>query len=143
MFVGTHQHTIDGNGRLILPSGFRGRLADGAFVAPLDSCLAIIPADEFDQMASTLEAEASQGLVDVNALRAFSAKADHVVPDAQGRMRILPHLREGAGLDRNVVVIGALRRVEVWDPARWAALEAEGSEQLATAITHGRGISRA
>lgn len=142
MFVGSHQHTIDGNGRLILPSHFRARLADGAFVTPIDNCLAVLPPGEFEQMARNLEAETGEGLVGVNALRAFASRADYVVPDAQGRMRILPHLREAAGLDRNVVVTGAIYRVEVWDPDRWAAIQADAAEGLVEAIARGRGIGR-
>ncbi len=142
MFVGSHQHTIDGNGRLILPAHFRARLADGAFVTPIDNCLAVLPPGEFEQMARNLEAETGEGLVGVNALRAFASRADYVVPDAQGRMRILPHLREAAGLGRNVVVTGAIYRVEVWDPDRWAAIQADAAEGLVEAIARGRGIGR-
>lgn len=142
MFVGSHQHTIDGNGRLILPAHFRARLADGAFVTPIDNCLAVLPPGEFEQMARNLEAETGEGLVGVNALRAFASRADYVVPDAQGRMRILPHLREAAGLGRNVIVTGAIYRVEVWDPDRWAAIQADAAEGLVEAIARGRGIGR-
>lgn len=140
MFVGSHHHLIDSKGRLILPSSFRSRLANGAFVTPLDSCLAILPADEFERMARKLEAEVSEGSVDLNALRSFAAQADHVVPDAQGRMRILPRLREAVGLERQVIVTGAFVRVEVWDPDRWADIQTTGTERLAEAIAHGRGI---
>ena len=140
VFVGSHEHTIDGKGRLILPSGFRSHLADGAFVTPLDSCLAILPVEEFERMARRLETQVSEGKVDVNALRSFSAQADMVVPDAQGRMRILPHLRALAGLEREVIVTGAIRRVEIWNPDRWSEVRAAGTERLAEAITHGRGM---
>ncbi len=140
VFVGSHEHTIDGKGRLILPSGFRSQLSDGAFVTPLDSCLAILPVEEFERMARRLEAEVSDGKVNVNALRSFSAQADLVVPDAQGRVRILSHLRATVGLERRVIVTGAIRRVEVWSPERWAEVSAAGTERLAEAITHGRGL---
>lgn len=140
MFVGSHWHTIDAKGRLVLPSSFRGRLAGGAFVTPLDSCLAVLPAQEFERMARTLEAQVRDGSVDLNALRSFAAQADHVVPDGQGRMRILQRLRDAVGLGRSVVVIGVLARVEIWDPDRWAEAESVRTERLAEAIAHGRGI---
>lgn len=123
-----------------MPASFRSRLSDGAFVTPLDSCLAILPDDEFQRMARKLEAQVSEGRVELNALRSFAAQADYVVPDAQGRMRILPRLREAVGLKRHVKVTGAFARVEVWDPDRWAEVQAAGTEQLAEAIAHGRGI---
>ncbi|NIR38680.1 MAG: division/cell wall cluster transcriptional repressor MraZ [Actinobacteria bacterium] len=139
-FLGTFEHTLDGKGRLILPSAFRPKLAEGAVITSLDHCLAILPADEFERMADRLEAEVAEGDVDVNALRSFASQADEVVPDSQGRVRLLPHLREMAGLDRSVIVTGALRRVEVWNPDRWAEVSPAGAERLADAIERGHGI---
>ena len=140
MFVGSHRHTIDSKGRLILPSSFRSRLADGAVVTPLDSCLGILPAAEFERMARKLETEVSEGTVDLNALRSLAGEADQVTPDSQGRVRISPQLRQAAGLERNVMVNGAFARVEVWDVDRWADVQASGTAKLAEAIAHGRGI---
>ena len=139
-FVGNFEHTIDDKGRLILPSSFRPKLVDGAFITPLDHCLAILPADEFDRMADRLEAQVAAGEVDVNALRHFASQADEVKPDAQGRVRLLPHLRELGGLNRTVIVTGALRRIEIWDAERWSGLGTAGAEQLATAIEKGHGF---
>ena len=139
-FVGNFEHTIDDKGRLILPSSFRPKLADGAFITPLDHCLAILPTEEFDRMAERLEAQVAAGGVDGNALRHFASQADEVTPDAQGRVRLLPHLRELGGLDRSVIVTGALRRIEIWDAERWNDLGTDGAEQLATAIEKGHGF---
>ena len=47
MFVGTFEHSLDDKGRLVLPSVFRGRLSDGAFLTPYESCLALWPEEEF------------------------------------------------------------------------------------------------
>ncbi len=139
-FLGTFEHTLDPKGRLILPAAFRAKLADGAVITPLDHCLAILPTDEFDAMADRLELQVSEGIVDVNALRHFAGKADEVVPDSQGRVRILAHLRELAGLDRSVIVNGALRRVEVWNPERWNGIAPVGAERLTAAIEKGHGF---
>jgi len=139
-FVGNFEHTIDDKGRLILPSSFRAKLAEGAFITPLDHCLAILPAKEFDRMADRLEAQVANGEVGVNALRHFASQADEVTPDSQGRVRLLPHLRDLVGLDRNVIVTGALRRIEIWDPELWSGVSPDGAEKLATAIERGHGF---
>ena len=143
LFVGVHEHTLDGKGRLILPSGFRSHLAGGAYITALDSCVGILPVDEFADTAEQLRTQVGGEQVDINALRSFAAQADFVVPDAQGRMRILPHLRAGAGLDRQVIVTGMIRRIEIWSPERWTEVQSVGTERLAEAITHGRGIASA
>ena len=139
-FVGNFEHTLDDKGRLILPASFRAKLAEGAFITPLDHCLAILPADEFDRMAELLEEQVAAGEVNVNALRSFASQADQVVPDSQGRVRLLPHLREKVGLDRSVIVTGMLRRIEVWNPERWDAVSPVGAERLADAIESGHGL---
>ena len=91
-------------------------------------------------MAERLEEQVASGQVEVNALRHFASQADEVTPDAQGRVRLLPHLRALGGLDRNVVVTGALRRIEIWDTERWSSLGDAGAEQLAAAIEKGHGF---
>ena len=142
MFVGNHEHTIDDKGRLILPAPFRARLAEGAYVTSLDHCLAIVPPEEFTRMADRLEDEVSDGSVDVNAVRAFFSQADFVTPDSQGRIRLLPHLRDLVGLGRSVIVTGYNRRIEIWNPEQFAQRTAMGAESLADAITRGRGAGR-
>ena len=141
LFVGVHEHTLDGKGRLILPSGFRSQLAGGAYITALDTCVGILPVDEFADTAEQLRSQVGTEDVDINALRSFAAQADFVVPDGQGRLRILPHLRASAGLERRVIVTGMIRRIEIWNPDRWAEVQSVGTERLAEAITHGRGIA--
>jgi len=73
LFVGVHEHTLDGKGRLILPSGFRSQLASGAYVTALDSCVGILPVDEFAGTAERLRAQVGTEEVDINALRQVRA----------------------------------------------------------------------
>ena len=143
LFVGVHEHTLDDKGRLILPSAFRTPLAEGAYITALDSCVGILPVGEFADTAEQLRSQVGTGDVPLDALRSYSAQADFVVPDKQGRMRILPRLQAAAGLERKVIVTGMIRRIEVWNPDRWAAVQSVGSESLADAIAHGRGIADA
>jgi MraZ protein len=63
--------------------------------------------------------------------RFLAMRAIEDTPDKQGRITIPPLLKEYAGLAREVVVIGALNRVEIWDPTRIAAWEAEHSQAFA------------
>jgi MraZ protein len=49
----------------------------------------------------------------------FFSAGDEVVPDKQGRIGIPAVLREYAGLDREVVVIGVRDRLEIWNPDTW------------------------
>ena len=62
--------------------------------------------------------KAKRGEVGRSALRALSSAAASVKPDSQGRIAIPADLRAFAGLDHDVIVIGAFTSVELWDAAR-------------------------
>lgn len=133
MFLGTHFLKLDDKGRMILPAKFRDELAQGVVVTKgQDRCLVVWPRAAFDEYAAGLRANA-QANARVRALtRVFFSSAFDDQPDRQGRLTIPPVLREYAGLDRELTVVGADTRVEVWDTNAWsdylAASEAEFAE---------------
>ncbi len=133
MFLGTHSPKLDEKGRIILPAKFREGLADGVVVTKgQDRCLVLWPRDEFDTYAAGLRASA-QSSSRVRALtRVFFSSAFDESVDKQGRLTIPPVLRQYAGLDRELTVVGADTRVEIWSTEVWdaylAAHEAEFAE---------------
>ena len=135
MFVGTFEHSLDDKGRVVLPATFRSHLADRGFVSQFDACLGVWTEEGFADVAKRLTEKIREGLAPQDAMRAFSANAAEVKPDSQGRI-LLPHrLREFAGLDRDVVVIGAIDRIEIWDSRRWGDVAARADESLVNAVT--------
>ncbi len=123
-FMGTYTPKLDEKGRLFLPAKFRNRLAEGLVVTQgQEQCLVVWPQDVFDAEADRVS---SRPLTSKSA-RAytrmlFSSGAEGSL-DKQGRMSIPPTLREFADLDRDVVVIGARDRLEIWNPVRWREYE--------------------
>lgn len=123
-FMGTYTPKLDEKGRLFLPAKFRNRLAEGLVVTQgQEQCLVVWPQDVFDAEADRVS---SRPLTSKSA-RAytrmlFSSGAEGAL-DKQGRMSIPPTLRDFADLDRDVVVIGARDRLEIWNPARWREYE--------------------
>jgi transcriptional regulator MraZ len=120
MFLGTHTPRLDDKGRLILPAKFRDELAGGVVITKgQERCLYVFPAAEFQRYA----AEQSARPMSDKAARAFTrvlfSGAHDEVPDKQGRVTIPAPLRTYAGLERDLVVIGASTRVEVWDAVAW------------------------
>jgi MraZ protein len=59
-------------------------------------------------------------------MRALFANAAKCEPDAQGRILIPNKLREYAGLEREVIINGMSKCVELWSPQRWAPIETTG-----------------
>ena len=80
-----------------------------------------------------MQEKARRGAVERNAVRSFAAGATEATPDRQGRISIPAHLRAFAGLERDVVVTGALARIEIWDAARWQAIDSEAEQTLTSA----------
>ena len=134
MFFGEYEHSLDAKGRIILPAKFRDRLEGGGFITKvLDGCLAVYPADEFDKVATDMMEKARRGQMERNVVRSFAAGTAEVTPDRQGRVAIPANLREFAGLQREVMVTGAINRIEIWDAVRWRDVNRQGEELLAGA----------
>lgn len=125
MFLGTHTPRLDEKGRFFLPAKFRDELKAGLVITrQQDRCLAIYPKDVFEAEA-TRAMSGSTTLAKVRDFqRMLASGASEEKPDAQGRLMIPPALRAYAGLDKDVVVIGAINRVEVWDSEAWQAYQA-------------------
>ncbi|GHJ44961.1 transcriptional regulator MraZ [Catellatospora sp. TT07R-123] len=132
MFLGTHTPRLDEKGRLILPARFRDELAGGVVITKgQERCLYVFTVPEFQRIAGQL-AEAPMTNKAARAYsRVFFAGAHDEVPDRQGRVNIPSHLREYAGLDRDLVVIGASTRVEIWDKPSWESYLAANEDEFA------------
>ena len=130
LLTGEFYHSIDAKGRLIIPSKFRDILGESFVITKgLDGCLFLYPNDEwkiFEEKLRTLP------LTNKNArtfTRFFLGSAVDSSLDKQGRVLVTSALREFAGLEKEVVLVGVLDRVEIWDKAKWdennAILEAD------------------
>ena len=119
-FVGRFEHSLDDKGRVILPVKFRAEFEHGAFLTEnREGCLALWTPAEFDRQVRAMQAQASAGRTNRNRARLWAASSYEVEIDRQGRMPIPSHLREFASLEGDVLVHGAIDRVELWSPAVW------------------------
>lgn len=126
MFLGTHTPKLDEKGRFFLPSKFRDQLADGLVVTrSQDRCLAIYPQAAFVEMTQQVSTAPTTVKQVRDFQRMLAAGASSEVPDKQGRVTLPPALRDYAGLDKEIVVIGAINRVEIWDAEAWQRYSTE------------------
>jgi MraZ protein len=135
-FLGEYQHSLDAKGRLIMPSDFRGPLADGAVIGiGTHNCLVVYTPEEWVSAAEGIRELSRQGGDQLDAARAFFAGAREVTPDSQGRVPIALDQRTYAGLERDVIVSGAFSRIEIWDATRWNERREEGQATLSAATS--------
>lgn len=119
MFMGEYDHTIDPKGRVIVPSKFREEIGERFILTlGLDGCLFGYPMAEWEVFVTGLKKlpgskEARQFQ------RHFLACAADVEVDKQGRFLIPPRLREEAGLEKDVLIVGVLSKIEIWSKERW------------------------
>ena len=122
MFLGTHAPRLDDKGRLVLPAKFRDALAPGLVLTKgQERSIVVWPAAEFAAEAERL-GDASRSDARARAyLRVLFSGAFDEIPDRQGRVTVPAALREYAGLDRDVVVVGNNTTLEIWDAPTWEA----------------------
>ena len=94
--MGGYEHSVDDKNRLVLPATYRSRLADGAYLGPLDGYLGLWPAEGFGFVIQRWEDGIGLGIVSEEAYDAFSAATFEVQPDAQGRIVVPRSLRSFA-----------------------------------------------
>ncbi|THJ67550.1 division/cell wall cluster transcriptional repressor MraZ [Arthrobacter echini] len=120
MFLGTHTPRLDEKGRLILPARFREELSGGLVLTRgQERCIYVFSMNEFEKVHEQMRAApiSSRQARDYN--RVFLSGASDEVPDKQGRITIPPVLRAYAGVDRDLAVIGAGNRAEIWAADAW------------------------
>ena len=104
MFMGEYGHSLDPKGRLIIPSKFREALGERFVITrSLDPCLCIYAMEDWQRQL----------------VRFFLSGANEVEPDRQGRVLIPGNLREAAGIDRDVILVGVGSRIEIWSREAW------------------------
>ncbi len=129
-FTGSVEHALDDKGRLIVPARFRERLGTGFVlsIAQPDPCLALYPAPAWSDFCTRLETAPRKDERFRRIVRHLFAHTEEVACDAQGRLLIPAPLRAYAGIERDVVSIGSLTRVEVWAKERLSAHAAPEGE---------------
>ena len=120
MFLGTYTPKLDEKGRFFLPAKFREELDEGLVITRgQEHCLAVYPMSTFVEMTR----EIAKGSVSVKKVRDYqrmlAAGSSDTAADKQGRVMVPPMLRRYAGLGKEIVIVGAITRLEIWDAAKW------------------------
>lgn len=142
MFLGEYQHTLDPKGRVILPSAFRQELENGlVMTVGLDHCLTVHPTSDWERVIESLRSLSTTDRRERMFARVMTASAQSEELDRQGRITIPARLREYASLTKDIAVVGADSRIELWDAGRWDSYRNEAMADFAdTDQSFGHGI---
>ena len=132
VWLGESTHTLDDKSRFVIPRRFQAgfdRDADGRTVVIItrgfEGCLALYSQEGFNRVLNQLQTEAFSGPEKRRMQRLFFASSHRTTLDGSGRLLLPEKLRDLAGLERDVVLVGLVDRVEVWPKAKWEAFEDE------------------
>jgi MraZ protein len=120
MHRGEFTHNLDTKGRIILPQKLRGRLSDRFVITRgLEKCLFVYSLQEWEGFEKLMLSLPFTDPKVRRFQRFFYGGAHEAETDIQGRTIIPPHLREYAGLTKDVVTMGLPDRIEIWSGENW------------------------
>jgi len=127
-FSGTHYYTIDQKGRLIIPAPFREIISANYSTklyivnAAFDRCLHIYPLEEWSKFEEKVRALPKMDEAVKFLMRRVIGSAVESEMDKQGRVLIPASLRENSGISGEIVIVGQIEKIEIWDRKEWDSL---------------------
>ncbi len=140
--IGEFHHTIDAKGRMSVPSKFRTLLGERFVIAKgIDTCLTIYSSEEWNTFSEKLAQLPNFDDEAREIKRFFGAGSAEVEVDEHGRILVPSHLKEYAGLVKDVTIVGTTDgRAEVWNTESWNGREAKVSPKNAIKSLASKGI---
>jgi MraZ protein len=126
-FLGEYEATLDTKARFLLPAGIKKQLPEGEAVRfvinrGFEKCLTLYPIQNWEPL-----------FADISKLNDFDPKvrefrrfflngATFIEPDASGRLLVPPNLKDQAGLSKDIVLVAAVNKIEIWDSNKYKQL---------------------
>jgi MraZ protein len=122
VFLGEYRHTLDAKGRVSLPARYRASMTGSLVLAKgFEKSLMVYTSTGYAEfLARVLDMDEFKGKAR-ELQRYFTANAVELDLDGAGRISVPAAMREWAGLTKDVVVVGAGERAELWNPSQWDA----------------------
>ncbi|HEX7900426.1 MAG TPA: division/cell wall cluster transcriptional repressor MraZ [Planctomycetota bacterium] len=139
MFAGEFKHTIDEKNRLVIPAKFRTFITDegdrkGFFIlaSPIQTehCLRLYTMNGWNQVTKQLMRNADGAKDPSRYLRFFSSRAEFAPIDSQSRIVVPQKLIEYAGLKDDVLMVGNVQWIEVWNQNEYRAATESLDEEI-------------
>lgn len=125
MFRGVSQLSLDTKGRIAIPLRYRDVLSErcqGQVVVTVDrdGCLLLYPAPDWVRIEQALMSRPNINPQVRRLQRLLVGHATELELDTQGRLLLPTPLREFAGLDKRVLLVGQGNKFEIWDEVTWS-----------------------
>lgn len=115
MFIGKYYYSLDEKGRISLPKKFRQESKTWIVTRGLDGGLFMFKEETFEKELAKFESRTFTKKHNRDFVRLMTNEAESVSPDKNGRVQLPEYLIKFGNLNKNIVIIGSLSRVEIWD----------------------------
>ena len=120
--VGNQQHALDDKNRIRLPAKFREQLGNSYILMPgTNGCIFVYSMDEQQRLIKLIQEADSFDPVQAERIRSLAEFSAVVEADAQGRFMLPADLIEICGINKNVRIVGAISKAEIWSEERYMA----------------------
>jgi len=145
-FLGEYEATLDAKGRFLLPVGFKKQLSEESgsqFVISrgFEKCLTLYPIKNWEPIFSELSKLNDFDPKVREFRRYFLNGATTVELDTASRLLVPPNLKEHAGLEKDIVLVAAMNKIEIWDKNKYQqffeSFSPESFSQLAQQVMTG------
>lgn len=135
-FRGNYEHSLDAKNRLTIPSKLRDQLGGEIVIGKsLESCGAIWTPEGFDSYTDAFLRDLHPLSDEARDLTAyFSGNSFDSELDKAGRAMVPGDILGHAGIDREVIVVGAHDHIQLWSPAAWSERSAGVAANLKTTV---------
>ena len=126
-FLGEFEATLDAKGRFLLPAGVKKQLPEkdsNLFVINrgFEKCLSLYPLKNWEPLFANISKLNDFDPTVRQFLRYYLNGATNVEPDSAGRLLIPPNLKEYAELKKDIVLVAAVNKIEIWDSNKYKQL---------------------
>ena len=123
-FIGEYEATLDTKGRFLLPAGFKKQLPESVgenFIINrgFESCLSLYTLESWEPIFNEIGKLNDFVRKDRDFKRYFLNGATQVNPDTAGRLLVPKNLIEYAGLEKDIVLVSAIDKIEIWDKIKY------------------------
>lgn len=119
MLIGKYYHHLENKGRLSLPAKFREVSQAWIVTRGLDGCLFLLQESNFKQELDKIAQSSLTKKANRDLLRLMTNEASELEVDDNGRVNLPNYLIEFANLKKEVVVVGSLNHLEIWDQEKY------------------------
>ncbi len=132
-FKGSYEYSVDNKGRINIPARLRRYVsleANDTFVVTrgYEQCLFVYPLDEWNKLEQSIRELSATNPKHRFFMRTLLERATECQLDAQSRITIPKELLQFAGIENEVLILGVLERIEVWNPSGYREYQKSQSE---------------